>query len=342
MYMDVTVLICTFNRSRLLATALDTLAELRCRGDLQWDVLVVDNNSADDTRTVVEQRQATFPVPLHYVFEQRQGKSNALNTGIRRAAGSIIAFTDDDVRIPAWWLDAAVRPLMERPDLAYTGGPVRPLWERTPPRWLDPAGNLGGTIAVKDHGSSAFVFEDQRKTPLGVNMAVRRHLCDQLEGFNPAFGRRGNSLIGQEQAEFFYRSRQLGARGLYVPEMALEHYVPAVRVTRSYFRRWWFWKGISQARLHRLHGETELGLDLRAVRRWRGVPLFILRGLLTDILAAVRSLVRGRSVQAAEHEMMFWYGVGYVRETLGSPSPPAAGPNSEMSAAVRMEGSSVR
>ena len=115
-------------------------------------------------------------MPLHYLFEPRQGKSNALNTGINRARARVIVFTDDDVEIPKGWLDAAVRPLLERSDIDYTGGPVRPGWRAPRPRWLDETGNLGGTIAVKDHGTQSFVFEDQRKTPLGVNMAVRRSL----------------------------------------------------------------------------------------------------------------------------------------------------------------------
>ena len=105
-------------------------------------------------------------------------------------------------------------------------------------------------------------FHHGRKTPLGVNMAVRRRLIERIGGFRPDLGRNGRSLLGQEQAEFFYRSRQAGARGLYVPEMVLDHVVPASRLTWSYFWRWWFWKGVSHARVHRLHGRTELGIDL--------------------------------------------------------------------------------
>lgn len=322
---DATILICTYNRADLLGPTLDSLARLSAPGRT-WEVLVVDNNSSDGTRRTVETRQTSYPVPLRYLFEGRQGKSWALNTGIAQAAGAVIAFTDDDVEVPPGWLAAALDPLDRRRGVAYTGGPVEPMWERQPPAWLAPAGNLGGTIAVKDHGEEPFIFEERRKTPLGVNMAVRRELIEAIGGFRPDLGRRGKSLLGQEQAEFFYRSRAAGAVGLYVPEMALRHFVPASRLTLRYFRRWWFWKGISQARLHRIHQETELGLDLSAVPRVFGVPRYMFRSALGEGAAALLALLRGRRATAVEHEMMMWYAVGYavdqIRRRLGLQADP--------------------
>jgi glycosyltransferase involved in cell wall biosynthesis len=326
--MNVTILICTYNRAGLLGRTLDSLAALDASQGRTWEVLVVDNNSTDGTRACVERRQPTFPVELRYHFEGRQGKSIALNTGFDLARGEIILYTDDDVRVPRGWMEAAVRPLFAQPDLAYTGGPVRPLWESAPPAWLDPGGNMGGTIAVKDHGGTSFIFEEHRKTPLGVNMAVRRELIERIGGFRPDLGRCGKSLLGQEQAEFFYRSRASGARGAYIPDMVVEHHVPAGRLTHRYFRRWWFWKGISHARLHRIHNQTELGLELATVRRVFGVPTFVLRSMLANGIGAMSAVLRGRWRAAASQEMMIWYGIGYVRE--------------QMLAAVRPFGSAAR
>lgn len=313
--MDATILICTYNRSRLLGVTLDSIAALEAP-KLRWDVMVVDNNSSDDTRAVVEARQADYPVTLHYLFEPRQGKSHALNTGLAHAEGAVIVFTDDDVEVPPEWLEAGVRPLLTRPGLAYTGGPVDPIWETPPPRWLAPAGNLGGTIAVTDHGPHPFIFEERRRTPLGVNMAVKRDLIEQIGGFRPDLGRRGSSLLGQEQAEFFYRSRAAGAEGLYVPEMLLRHYVPAARLTPEYFRRWWYWKGISQARLHRIHNRTELGLDLTTVPRLAGIPRYMLGIIVREGFRAAQAFLRGHRATGVEHQMMMWYAVGYTREEL--------------------------
>ena len=312
---DATILICTYNRAAFLADTLDSLATLDAEQGFTWDVLVVDNNSPDETREVVESRIPRFPVPLRYLFEGRQGKSNALNTGMAAARASVIVFTDDDVKVAPGWLAAAVRPLLERSDIDYTGGPVRPIWSAPRPAWLDERGNLGGTIAVKDHGPAPFIFEDERKTPLGVNMAVRRRLIERIGGFRPDLGRNGRSLLGQEQAEFFYRSREAGARGLYVPEMVLDHVVPASRLTRSYFRRWWYWKGVSHARVHRLHGFTELGIDINRTPRVMGVPRFIFGNIARNLLAWAASLLQSDPARRAQHVMSLAYYAGYCRES---------------------------
>jgi glycosyltransferase involved in cell wall biosynthesis len=316
--LDATILICTYNRATDLADTLDSIAALETPTGVAWDVLVVDNNSNDETRSVVESRTRGYPVHLRYLFEGTQGKSNALNTGMRATPAPIIVFTDDDVRVPAGWLEATVRPLLERRDIHYTGGPVRPVWGGPRPNWLDERGNLGGTIAVKDHGCEPFVFEDRWKTPLGVNMAVRRSLIEQIGGFRPDLGRNGKSLLGQEQAEFFYRSRAARARGLYVPAMVLEHIVPASRLTRSYFRRWWYWKGVSHARLHRIHSRTELGLDLNKVPRIAGVPRFLFSNALSHVAGWLRALITRQPERRAEHFLMLAYTLGYVRECRSS------------------------
>ena len=311
---EATVLICTFNRAEDLTRTLKSLA--RTRTSASWEVLVVDNNSTDRTKAVVLEHTSDFPVPIRYVFEARQGKSNALNTGMQCARAAIIVFTDDDVDVPEEWLEAAVRPLLDRRDIDYTGGPVRPAWGAPRPPWLDETGNLGGTIAVKDHGCVPFIFEDERKTPLGVNMAVRRSLIEKIGGFRPDLGRNGRSLLGQEQAEFFYRSRRAGARGLYAPDMWLIHTVPAARLTREYFRRWWFWKGISHARLHKIHGRTELGLDLTEVPRVAGIPRYLFRGAVSSAVGWLKSSIMARPSERAEHAMMLAYFFGYLREGL--------------------------
>jgi glycosyltransferase involved in cell wall biosynthesis len=322
--LDATILICTFNRAADLATTLDSIARMRVPADVAWEVLVVDNNSDDATRQVVTERIASFPVVLRYLFEAKQGKSTALNSGIAQAAGRIIVFTDDDVRVPQNWLEAAVRPLLDDPTIDYTGGPVRPIWGGARPRWLDETGNLGGTIAVKDHGPAPFVFEDRRKTPLGVNMAVRRTLIDAIGGFNAAFGRTGQSLLGQEQAEFFYRSRRAGSRGLYVPAMVLDHQVPSARLTKSYFRRWWYWKGVSHARLHRLHGETELGLRLASVPTLAGIPRYLFGNAVRHLGGWIQATVRARPTERTEHAVGLAYLAGYCRECRSGARPIAS------------------
>jgi hypothetical protein len=144
-------------------------------------------------------------------------------------------------------------------------------------------------------------------------MAVRRSLIDRIGGFDPGLGRNGTSLLGQEQAEFFCRSRAVGARGLYVPAMTLHHHVPASRLTRDYFRRWWYWKGVSKFRLEQRHAITELGIDLNRVHKVAGVPRFMFGSAVRDAGAWFAALLTLDSTARIRHEMMLCFFVGYFR-----------------------------
>ena len=308
-----TVVIATYNRAGWLEGTLASLMRMECRQS--WDVIVIDNNSTDDTPHVIAKYAAAGPVPVLPLFEPRQGKSTALNTALAHARGDIIAFTDDDVDVDAQWLTTACDLLDANPEADYVGGPVIPIWGKAPPPWFDTQrGDLWGTVAILDYGPEPFVFEERRKVPLGVNMAVRRQLIEQIGGFHPQLGRRGRSLLGQEQAEFFSRARAVGARGLYAPSMALRHHVPAERLTRHYFRRWWFWKGVARARVDAMHGPTELGLDLRRVPFVAGVPRFVWGQIPRDTAKWAAAALAGNAHAAMRHAMSLCYHAGYIRE----------------------------
>jgi glycosyltransferase involved in cell wall biosynthesis len=328
---DATILIATFNRAALLDETLDSIARMRVSPARRWDVMVVDNNSTDDTRAVVERRGPAFPVPLHYVFEARQGRSSALNTGIARAAGRIIVFTDDDVRVEDGWLDAACAPL-DGPDrsIGYSGGPVRPIWGAPPPPWLElTRGDLWGTIAIQNHGTAPFIYEEGRKVPLGANMAVRRDVFDSIGMFRADLGRTGGRLVlGQEVPELLLRAREAGVRGMYVPEMVVHHHIPAARLTPRYFRRWWFGKGVSRAALDRLQPITNGGVDLRRTSHLLGVPRFMYGTLWRDLVALLSARLRGRRGEAFRHSMGIAYFGGYFwsRWRERGPLPPRGAP----------------
>jgi glycosyltransferase involved in cell wall biosynthesis len=316
---DATLLIATYNRAALLSETLDSIRALQVAPGRRWDVVVVDNNCTDDTRAVVERHARNYPVPLRYVFEGRQGRSSALNTGIAASRGSVIAMTDDDVRVEEGWLDAACDALAD-PSIAYAGGPVTPIWEAPPPRWLDlTRGDLWGTIAIQDHGGDRFLYEEARKVPLGANMAARRSLFAAIGVFRADLGRSsGRLLMGQEVPELLMRARAAGRRGLYVPAMRVHHHIPAARLTRGYFRKWWFGKGVSRSALELMQPVTELGVDLRETPHIARVPRYMYGSAVRDLVGCVLNLVRGRTAEAFRHEMMMMFFAGYFWARLTS------------------------
>jgi glycosyltransferase involved in cell wall biosynthesis len=320
--LDATVLIATYNRAAFLDRTLDSLRAMTLTPGRSWEVIVVDNNSSDDTPGVVARHARDFPVPLRYLFEARQGRSSALNTGIAAAQGDIIAMTDDDVRVEPQWLEAVCDALSnDDGDIAYAGGPVRPMWESQPPAWLDlTRGDLWGTIAIQDHGGDRFVYEDRRKVPLGANMAARRALFEKAGTFRADLGRsNGRVLLGQEVPELLLRARAAGLRGVYVPGMQVHHHIPSSRLTRRYFRRWWFGKGVSRSALERMQPITEMGIDLRATPHVLGVPRYMFGTALRDGAGWMLNAVRGRAAEAFRHEMMLAFFAGYLRARWSSP-----------------------
>jgi GT2 family glycosyltransferase len=233
------------------------------------------------------------------------------------------------------WLDAACDELTG-PDqsIGYAGGPVRPIWEAPPPAWLDlTRGDLWGTIAIQDHGAERAIYEEARKVPLGANMAVRRAMMTRIGGFRADLGRSsGRLILGQEVPELLVRARAAGYRGVYQPAMALSHHVPARRLTRQYFRRWWFGKGVSRAALERRQAVSDMGLDLEKVSRLLHVPWPMYGSALRHLRDWLADTVRRRPAAAFRHEMMLGYFAGYFwgsQKRTGTGAEGSLGPRSD-------------
>ena len=315
--MKYSVVIATYNRAADLRATLKSLALLR--PDAPWEVIVVDNNSPDDTRGVVEREAAGFPAPLHYVFEQQQGRSPALNTGIAAARGEIIFTTDDDVRVPPEWLQAGARGLAEL-GCDYVGGRVLPIWGGPRPSWLpNHGGKQWAVIALLDYGDQPLEFA--ARVPLGVNMAFRRDAFERAGGFDPETGRKAGTLLGQEVREWCIRARKAGVRGFYVPCMQLQHLIPAERLNKAYFRRWFYWRGISRALLYQRAGldmeaPERTTLDFATVPHVFGVPRYLYRKALTAVADWLRASLRRDPVAAFDHEVWLWFFAGIFRQRL--------------------------
>ncbi len=244
-HMNVTVILCTYNRSRSLTKALESLLASDLPEPVSWEVVVVDNNSRDQTRAVVEGFVSRYSGRIRYVFESRQGLSNARNAGIAAARGRIVAFTDDDVTVDSRWLQNLTQPILDN-DCAGTAGRIL-LGEFEQPSWLAISGphNLGGSLVQFDLGDEQVVLD---RAPFGASMAFQKSLFEKFGGFRTDLGRSGKSLIGNEDTEFGMRLIRAGLRLLYVPSAIVYHPVFEERLTKRYFRSYWFGLGRSLVR----------------------------------------------------------------------------------------------
>jgi len=243
---SITLILCTYNRHRSLAVALESLAASVMPDSVEWDILVADNNSKDQTKQVVEDFTRRFPGRFRYLFVSQQGKSHALNASIQAARGNILAFTDDDVTVEPDWLAKLTAPFEDR-KWAGSGGKIRLGGYFTPPSWLAISGpfNLGGSIVQFDEGKEQ---GDLKRAPFGANMAFRKCIFAKYGDFRTDLGRTGKSLIGNEDTELGERLMVAGERLCYVPSAIVNHPVPPERLTKKYFRSYWFNYGRSVAR----------------------------------------------------------------------------------------------
>jgi glycosyltransferase involved in cell wall biosynthesis len=220
-----------------LAKALDSIATQTLPESLEWEVLVVDNNSTDQTREVVEDFCRRHPRRFRYLFEPQQGKSYALNAGIREARGEILAFMDDDVTVEPTWLRNLTAPL-HNGEWAGAGGRILPERTFSPPRWLSVEGRHALLpLAVFDLGLDAGPLAEP---PYGTNTAFRKEMFEKYGGFRTDLGPRPGSEVRNEDTEFGRRLIAAGERLRYEPSAVVYHSAPEHRVQKEYFLKWWF------------------------------------------------------------------------------------------------------
>jgi glycosyltransferase involved in cell wall biosynthesis len=236
----VSVVVSTYNRQEDLREALDAL--LHQTGDVPYEVLIVDNNSTDRTRRVVESAMPGSHVPLRYLFEPQQGVSYGRNTGIRNAQAPIIAFTDDDCRPAPDWIASIVRAFDRFPEVDCVGGRVVPTWPAEVPSWFSE--RQTSPLAICEHGDRAFPVDANHAATclLTANLACRRTAFEKAGLFSTEFPR------GQDR-EIQLRMWRNGCRGMYVPDVVVTVPVPADRLKKPYFRRWYAKYGVVHARL---------------------------------------------------------------------------------------------
>jgi glycosyltransferase involved in cell wall biosynthesis len=247
----VSVLVCTYNRAPFLDKALRSLVDQEFEGE--HEILVVDNNSCDETRAVADNwmPRAHPRCPIRYVFAAQQGLSFARNAGAEASEGDVIAFMDDDARAGENWLQRIVDGLSDA-SIACLGGRVLLDWPEPPPDWITP--DLWPVLGASNyHGDKPRVMTG-RLYPMGGNMAVRKDWYRALDGFNVQFGRVANSLASCAEIEFAERLRARGGVTVYDPEMTIYHYVHPNRMTKDYILNRFYWEGRSMSAWRREKG----------------------------------------------------------------------------------------
>lgn len=328
---SLSILICTYNRAALLEETLAALAGAHHPAACAVETIVVDNNSTDDTPDVVRRAAGQTPWPVRYVRETRQGKSFALNTGLAVSRGDILALTDDDVLPAEDWL-ARIVEHFRTSEIVFLFGKVLPRWEvLPPPELLTPeARDIWGPLALIDYGDTPDRYEaasfHRQRLPIGANLAVRRDVVERIGGWRTDLGKVDNTLIAGEDHEFCVRLYRAGLySGLYDPAVRVKHFVPAARLSRAYFRQWFYWHGRTLARMS---GAIYPDLDLTRVPYLAGVPRFVYRQFLEQLSRWTKRAGRTDALALLAEEVKLVEYFGFFAECWGRRTPGVSGARS--------------
>jgi GT2 family glycosyltransferase len=234
-----TAVVCTYNRYDVLSDALGSL-ESQSLPAHSLEILVVDNSSELENQAAYWARHE-LPSNGRLIAEKMAGLSHARNLALRKAAGSIIAFIDDDVIAAPDWCATIVDCFESVPDAGIVGGPVEPIWPGNLPAWLGPP--LREIFAL-DYGKERRALLDQ-EAPIGTNIAFRTDVLEEVGGFQETLGRVGMSLLSNGEVHIAKRMKTLGYDCYYEPQAKVFHRVHGSRANAEWLRRRVCWQVVS-------------------------------------------------------------------------------------------------
>jgi glycosyltransferase involved in cell wall biosynthesis len=199
----VSVVLPTRGRAGYLGVALDSLDAQDI--DRPWELVVVDDGSSDGTAALLDQRGTP-----RLRFDAPRGLNAARNEGARATSGALVAFTDDDVRVPPDWLRALVEGAARHPGAEAFGGPIRARFEGPAPR---SCGREDPPLTTLDLGDT----DTPAELVWGANMAVRRGALERVGFFDETIHG------GGDEQEWLERLHAAGGNVVYLADAGLEH-----------------------------------------------------------------------------------------------------------------------
>lgn len=270
-----TVAICTYNGGARIGEVIRALA-VQSLPVAEWELVVVDNASKDDTHEVVSGLLGEWlPENGRVVLETKAGLSFARARAAEEARGAVLLFLDDDTVAAADWVERAVRAFAERPGAGVIGGKVTPRWEVTPTPLAEAVAPFA--LAICDRGDEPLLVAEAGGGIVGAGMCVRTELLREIYGDpgTPAqvTGRTGSNLMSGEDLAISAVAREKGWECWYEPSMVIEHMLPAARMEKGYLLRLYEGIGRGQAAVRKLYdwkARTPLSwlIGLKDLARW--------------------------------------------------------------------------
>lgn len=241
----ISAVICTYRHPDMLRAAIKSLLTQTLPAE-EYEIIVIDNNSQDQTADVVKELAETTSHSVRYIFESRQGLSYARNTGIQAARGEIIAFLDDDAEAEPGWLAAHLEVYDRIPEVWAVGGKVLPKLEVELPVWLEDTNTMLANLSILEWGEETRPLR-QTEYIIGANCSFRKQVFAEIGLFAADLGRKGSSMLCAEESEIQEHIRDYGKLVFYAPRAVVHHHIPQERLTKRYMYSRHYGAGMSYA-----------------------------------------------------------------------------------------------
>jgi len=278
---NISILIATYNRCESLRTILNDFHKQEFDERFKIEVIVIDNNSNDQTRNVVEyfisKNDGKFK--LKYLFEPQKGKSFALNQGIKEALGELLVFTDDDVILTDSWIKEILM-VDAKYDFDAFGGRILPVYPENAPKWIaENSDILSGPIVFYDYGAEIKIYDPKEMLPIvGANMGIRKKALDEIGLFRTDLGP-GAGTFGDD-TELCRRMEAAKKRIYYCGNVIVRHPVKKERMNLKYFASW----AKQQGRYFVIKASGEARSELVC---YYGVPRYLLKRITVNVIMLV-------------------------------------------------------
>lgn len=240
----ISVIICTYKRKDLLIKTIDSVID-QSLNSTKYEIIVVDNNSADGTAEFITERYNHLP-NFRYINEFEQGISFTRNCGWQNSDSIYIAYIDDDEIADHHWLESLLQTVQNKDNsVGAVGGRVDPIWETEPPGWL----NDELSVYYSIFNLSENTIKIKKNQGIGSGNAIYpREVLKQMSGFDTQLKSRvGNSLVSSEDT-MLHKKIMLSDYDIYFePGAIVKHLVHSDRLTRYWLMKRFFWAGYSHS-----------------------------------------------------------------------------------------------
>jgi glycosyltransferase involved in cell wall biosynthesis len=299
-----TVIICTYNRATYLQQCLEALARQTLNA-AQYRIVVIDNNSKDNTRQVVQVYQQHL-LNLSYYFEGQQGLSHARNRGIQESDSNYLFFLDDDALLSHDSLTCLENYLASHPDTLIVGGRAVIKYLNGKPNWVTP--KVESWMGSYDYGDETLAIntmtlrQKQVRLPIGCCFIVKRSLLEEMGGFNPTVGRMGEKMFAGEETLIALKALDSSGTLVYLPNVYVDHMIEPTWVDPQFMLNKTWCYGISDWKVQRLSHK-----GLLYVSRYL---IFRLLFLFKNLLDLVRFMLAGHLQNAYETRLLLNFHLG--------------------------------